>query len=78
MSHSVSNGRLTAIATGMSPAALIDILSTVFSRFDRASADHGLEKIKDDSDAYMVAGGLPEASGRKTRRGLVADLALEC
>ncbi len=65
----------TALATGLPPGELIEILSTVFSRFDRAVADHGLEKIKTIGDAYMVAGGLPEPLGEHAAR--VADLALE-
>jgi len=47
----------------------------VFSRFDRAVSDHGLEKIKTIGDAYMVAGGLPEPVAEHAAR--VADLALE-
>jgi adenylate cyclase len=65
----------TALAIGLPPGELIEILSTVFSRFDRAVADHGLEKIKTIGDAYMVAGGLPEPMGEHAAR--VADLALE-
>jgi len=51
----------TALATGLPPGELIDILSTVFSRFDRAVAGHGLEKIKTIGDAYMVVAGIPQA-----------------
>ena len=47
----------------------------MFSRFDRAVAGHGLEKIKTIGDAYMVAGGLPEPVAEHAAR--VADLALE-
>jgi adenylate cyclase len=65
----------TALATGLPPGELIDILSTVFSRFDRAVSDHGLEKVKTIGDAYMVAGGLPEPVDQHAVR--VADLALE-
>jgi adenylate cyclase len=65
----------TALATGLPPGKLIDILSAVFSRFDRAVAGHGLEKIKTIGDAYMVAGGLPEPVDQHAAR--VADLALE-
>jgi len=57
----------------MSPGALIDILSTVFARFHRAVADHGLER-QDDCDAYMFAAD-SGAIGRTRAR--VADLALE-
>jgi adenylate cyclase len=65
----------TALATGLPPNKLLEILSTVFSRFDRAVAERGLEKIKTIGDAYMVAGGLPEPVADHACR--VADLALE-
>jgi class 3 adenylate cyclase/CheY-like chemotaxis protein len=65
----------TALATRLPPGRVLDILSTVFSHFDRAVADRGLEKIKTIGDAYMVAGGLPVAASDHACR--VADLALE-
>ena len=65
----------TALATRLSPDRILEILSTVFSRFDHAVAAHGLEKIKTIGDAYMVAGGLPEPLPDHARR--VADLALD-
>jgi class 3 adenylate cyclase/CheY-like chemotaxis protein len=65
----------TALANRLPPGRVLDILSTVFSHFDRAVAQRGLEKIKTIGDAYMVAGGLPiEAPDHACR---VADLALE-
>jgi class 3 adenylate cyclase/CheY-like chemotaxis protein len=65
----------TALATKLPPERVLDILSTVFSHFDRAVAGGGLEKIKTIGDAYMVAGGLPVVAADHARR--VADLALE-
>ncbi len=65
----------TPLAAALPPDKVLEILSTVFARFDRAVADHGLEKIKTIGDAYMVAGGLPEPLPEHTRR--VAELALD-
>jgi adenylate cyclase len=65
----------TPLAAALPPHEVLDILSTVFSRFDRAVHEHGLEKIKTIGDAYMVAGGLPEPLPNHTR--CAAELALE-
>ncbi len=54
-----------------------DVLASIndlFARFDALVAEHGLEKIKTIGDAYMVAGGVPEASAGHIRAA--ADLAL--
>lgn len=40
---------------------IVGLLNSLFSRFDQAVADHGLEKIKTLGDGYMVAGGAPLA-----------------
>ena len=40
----------------------------LFSAFDQLTRRHGLEKIKTIGDAYMVAGGLPEARPTTPRR----------
>ncbi len=42
------------------PDVVLELLNGIFSRFDRLTAEHGLEKIKTIGDAYMAAGGLPE------------------
>jgi adenylate cyclase len=65
----------TPLAAELPPHEVLEILSTVFSRFDRAVGEHGLEKIKTIGDAYMVAGGLPEPLPNHTKRA--AKLALE-
>jgi len=64
----------TAFSTTLPPERVLDILSTIFSHFDRAVADRGLEKIKTIGDAYMVAGGLPVSL--PDHAGRTADLAL--
>lgn len=37
---------------------LLEFLNDIFGRFDRLTAEHGLERIKTVGDAYMAAGGL--------------------
>jgi len=48
----------TGIAASLPPAELVDRLDRLFSTFDAACAEHGLEKIKTIGDAYMAAAGL--------------------
>jgi len=50
----------TGLSMQMTPAALVDVLNDIFSRFDAIADALGLEKIKTIGDAYMVVGGLPE------------------
>lgn len=65
----------TPLASVLPPAALVDLLNQIFSRFDRLAESHGLEKIKTIGDAYMVAGGLPIP--RPNHAEAVAEMALE-
>lgn len=51
----------TPMAGRLEPSALVQLLNTVFSAFDRLVDRFGAEKIKTIGDAYMVAVGLPEA-----------------
>lgn len=51
----------THLAEQMKPDALVDMLSTIFSRFDQLVEAQGLTKIKTIGDAYMVAAGVPDA-----------------
>jgi adenylate cyclase len=64
----------TPLSAQLSPPDLLDLLNRVFSAFDELAGQHGLEKIKTIGDAYMVAGGLPEA--RADHAHAVADMAL--
>lgn len=52
----------TKIAEQVSFEVLIAELDESFGLFDTIVAAHGLEKIKTIGDAYMCAGGLPEAN----------------
>jgi class 3 adenylate cyclase len=44
------------------PERAVELLNEIFTGFDRLTDRHGLEKIKTVGDAYMVVGGLPEAT----------------
>jgi adenylate cyclase len=50
----------TALASRSDPEVLVSLLNDLFSRFDRLTDQHGLEKIKTIGDSYFAAGGLPE------------------
>ena len=65
----------TKFANVRSPESVVSLLDHIFSSFDDLADKHGLEKIKTIGDAYMVAGGLPEA--RPDHAACVADFALE-
>jgi class 3 adenylate cyclase len=49
----------TAISTRLEVSTLVSSLNGLFSAFDAACAEFGVEKIKTIGDAYMAAGGLP-------------------
>jgi class 3 adenylate cyclase len=53
----------TQIAGRISPEELVKELDECFSAFDEICGRHRLEKIKTIGDAYMCAGGLPQANG---------------
>jgi adenylate cyclase len=53
---------------------MVELLGSLFSRFDAIAAQLGLEKIKTIGDGYMVAGGLPEP--RPDHALAVAEMAL--
>jgi guanylate cyclase len=50
----------TPWANATEPARVVALLDDLFSRFDRAAADVGVEKIKTVGDAYMAVAGAPE------------------
>lgn len=65
----------TRLAEELTPNQVVSFLDEVFTRFDRLSDQHGLDKIKTIGDAYMVVGGL--ADNRLNYADHVADMALE-
>ena len=65
----------TQLSAKKSAEDLVVLLDGVFARFDDLVTARGLEKIKTIGDAYMVAGGIPEA--RADHAAQMAHLALE-
>lgn len=65
----------TPRAARWQPQQVIAFLGRVFGQFDAIASAHGLEKIKTIGDAYMVAGGLPEA--KPDHEAAVALMALD-
>jgi adenylate cyclase len=65
----------TELAARSSPERTVELLGLLFSRFDALAARHGLEKIKTIGDAYMVAGGIPEA--RPDHAAAMAEMAFQ-
>ena len=50
----------TAMSSDMPPAEVVSLLNGLFTRFDEAAHDLGIEKIKTVGDAYMAVCGMPE------------------
>lgn len=65
----------TSLAARISPLELVNLLNQIFSKFDELTEKHGLEKIKTNGDAYMVAGGLPVPRANPVEA--IADMALD-
>jgi class 3 adenylate cyclase len=49
----------TALSSEMPPAEVVTLLNGLFTRFDVAASEIGIEKIKTVGDAYMAVCGLP-------------------
>ncbi len=49
----------TAMSSEMPPAAVVTLLNGLFTRFDNAAQELGIEKIKTVGDAYMAVCGMP-------------------
>ena len=65
----------TRLAEELTPNQVVSFLDEVFTRFDRLTERHGLDKIKTIGDAYMVVGGLTQTL--RNYADHVADMALE-
>ena len=65
----------TEYAAAHPPENVVELLNRVFFAFDDMVERRGLEKIKTIGDAYMVAGGVPDA--RADHAEAVAELAFE-
>lgn len=65
----------TELSTSISPTELVELLNSVFSKFDQLADHHRLEKIKTIGDAYMVVAGLPVPRADHVRA--IADIAID-
>jgi class 3 adenylate cyclase len=66
----------TQLAKRYTPERLVQLLESLFGRFDALVHRHGLEKIKTIGDCYMVAGGLlfPQPNHANTTIELAQDM----
>jgi len=64
----------TPFSASLPPSELVNMLDTIFSRFDELVDRYGLEKIKTIGDEYMVAAGIP--TPREDHAEALAHLAL--
>lgn len=65
----------TNLASTHSAAEIVTILNGMFTAFDGAVREHGVEKIKTIGDCYMAVAGLPEPCTDPTRT--IAETALD-
>ncbi|PZV16585.1 MAG: diguanylate cyclase [Leptolyngbya sp.] len=65
----------TELSTTISPTELVELLNSVFSKFDQLADHHRLEKIKTIGDAYMAVAGLPLPRADHVRA--IADIAID-
>jgi class 3 adenylate cyclase len=65
----------TPLSATLPPERVVELLNTLFTRFDELAAQHRVEKIKTIGDAYMVVAGLPEP--RADHAEAAAEMALD-
>jgi class 3 adenylate cyclase len=58
----------TALSSEMPPQNMVALLNGLFTRFDQAAHELGIEKIKTVGDAYMAVCGLPQPIEDHTER----------
>jgi class 3 adenylate cyclase len=58
----------TAFTSDMPPQEVVTLLNGLFTRFDAAAHELGIEKIKTVGDAYMAVCGLPEPVANHAER----------
>jgi len=65
----------TPLTNTLSPTEMVELLNTIYSRFDSLIEKHGAEKIRTIGDNYMIAAGIPQP--RSDHAQVLARLALE-
>ena len=58
----------TVLSSKISAAEIVDLLNGLFSRFDQAANELGIEKIKTIGDCYMAVCGLPSSCSNHAER----------
>ncbi|MDQ6433984.1 adenylate/guanylate cyclase domain-containing protein [Mesorhizobium sp. LHD-90] len=58
----------TQLSSDMPPQDVVNLLNGLFTRFDAAASELGIEKIKTVGDAYMAVCGLPEPVANHAER----------
>ena len=58
----------TQLTSDMPPQDVVNLLNGLFTRFDAAAQELGIEKIKTVGDAYMAVCGLPEPAANHAER----------
>ncbi|TDG96370.1 hypothetical protein EPR50_G00239450 [Perca flavescens] len=64
----------TSICAACEPIHIVDMLNSMYSKFDRLTNIHGIYKVETIGDAYMVVGGVPIPTETHAHR--VANFAL--
>ncbi|XP_075418813.1 guanylate cyclase soluble subunit beta-2-like [Tenrec ecaudatus] len=64
----------TNICAACDPIHIVDMLNSMYSKFDRLTSVHDVYKVETIGDAYMVVGGVPVPVGSHAQR--VANFAL--
>lgn len=67
----------TKIADEVAPEELIKHLNSLFSAFDSIIANYNIQKIKTIGDAYMCAGGMPNADNTNPIEVVLAGLEIQ-
>ena len=67
----------TQVSEQLSPAELVEELNVCFKAFDAIMETYRVEKIKTIGDAYMAAGGVPDARDGSVKDTVLAALAMQ-
>ncbi|GAB3224833.1 adenylate/guanylate cyclase domain-containing protein [Spirosoma arcticum] len=67
----------TQTAEKMTPQSLVEEIDTCFKAFDLIMETYQIEKIKTIGDAYMAAGGIPNADENALKNSVLAGLEMQ-